>query len=142
MAAAHYLCRKIRKLPPGYNPKPFVLMAYDKNLADAVREYLVDNVDKKIEEKRMFGGLAFMVDGKMCVNVSGDQLMCRFDPALTEEIAEWPGFSSMIMKGKVYQGYCYVAPEGFRNKQDFDFWMTLCLDFNDSAKSSKKVRRK
>jgi TfoX/Sxy family transcriptional regulator of competence genes len=52
-------------------------MAYDEKLADRVREYLYESGTTEIEEKVMFGGLAFLVKGKMCVNVSGAKLMCR-----------------------------------------------------------------
>lgn len=55
-------------------------MAYDLNLANKVREYLAEATALEVEEKNMFGGIAFLVDGKMCVNVSGEQLMCRIDP--------------------------------------------------------------
>lgn len=113
-------------------------MAYNTNLADRVREHLLKTTQKDIEEKHMFGGLAFMVNGKMCINISGDNLMCRFDPKLLEEVAEKEGYQPMIMKGKDYVGYCYVTPEGFKTKQDFEYWITLCLSFNDKAKSSKK----
>lgn len=113
-------------------------MAYDTNLADRIREYLVHFPKLKIEEKKMFRGLAFMINGKMCVNVSGENLMCRFDPTSTEIVAEKKGFLPMIMKGKEYKGYCYVEPTGFKNKEDFEYWVNLCLNFNDKAKSSKK----
>lgn len=116
-------------------------MAYDNNLANRVREYLSNVSGIEVEEKSMFGGLAFMVNGKMCINVSDDQLMCRFDPILTLELSERTGFLPMIMKGKEYSGYCYVAPIGFQNKKDFEFWVNLCLDFNDKAKSSKKSNK-
>jgi hypothetical protein len=86
----------------------------------------------------MFSGLAFMVNDKMCINVSGEKLMCRFDPKLIACLAEKPGFLPMIMKGKQLKGYCYVEPIGFERKKDFEFWMELCLDFNEKAKSSKK----
>lgn len=112
-------------------------MAYDTNLADRVREYLILFPKLKIDEKKMFGGLAFMINGKMCINVSGDNLMCRFDPDLTQDITEKRGFMPMIMRGKEYTGYCYVEPIGFKNKKDFEYWINLCLDFNDKAKSSK-----
>lgn len=85
----------------------------------------------------MFGGLAFMVNGKMCINVSGERLMCRFDPKHADEISSKAGFQPMYMKGKLYDGYCYVDPEGFKKKSDFEYWVQLCLDFNDKAKSSK-----
>lgn len=113
-------------------------MAYDIKLADRIREYLGQFPEFEIEEKKMFGGLAFMVNGKMCVNASGQNLMCRFDPTLTEELAEKTGFLPMVMKGKEYEGYCYVEPTGFKDREDFGFWIKLCLDFNGRAKSSKK----
>ncbi|WP_207534461.1 TfoX/Sxy family protein [Desertivirga arenae] len=115
-------------------------MAYDTELADRVRTYLLEIPHLRIEEKEMFSGLAFMVNDKMCINVSGDELMCRFDPKLMEEVAERSGFRSMMMKGKELKGYCYVDPSGFRLKQDFEYWVNLCLDFNERAKSSKKKR--
>lgn len=110
-------------------------MPYDNNVADRIRAYLVQFPELEIEEKKMFGGLAFMVNRKMCVNASGHYLMCRFDPALTEALAEKSGFLPMIMKGKEYKGYCYVEPTGFKTKQNFEFWINLCLAFNKSAKT-------
>ncbi|MBE7171179.1 MAG: TfoX/Sxy family protein [Williamsia sp.] len=111
-------------------------MAYDEMLAARVRAAVAHLPE--VEEKTMFSGLAFMVNGKMCVNVSGNRLMCRFDPALTDVMAERSGFEEMVMKGRVLKGYCYVAPEGFRSKDDFNFWIERCLDFNKHAKASKK----
>lgn len=117
-------------------------MAYDNHLANRVREYLNTLQNIKIEEKKMFGGLAFTVNDKMCVNVGDDLLMCRFDPDLTEELSERAGFLPMIMKGSEYKGYCYVEPTGYKNQKDFEFWINLCLDYNDKAKSSKKTPKK
>ncbi len=115
-------------------------MAYDMKLADRVREYLADNEARSVTEKRMFGGLAFMVNDKMCVNVSGDRLMCRFAPERMEELSLRPGFSPMIMKNKEYKGYGYVDRVGYQANIDFEFWMNLCLDFNQRAKSSKSPK--
>jgi hypothetical protein len=64
--------------------------------------------------------------------------MCRFDPELTRDLEKRKGFLPMIMKGREYKGYCYVEPAGFKNKKDFEYWVNLCLDFNDKAKSSKR----
>ena len=113
-------------------------MAYDIKLADRVRNYLVQIPKLQIDEKKMFSGLAFLVNEKMCINVSGDNLMCRFDPSLQEEVAEKTGFQPMIMKGKELVGYCYVEPPGFDSKKDFEYWIGLCLDYNSKAKSSKR----
>ena len=115
-------------------------MAYDTQLADNIRELLSDKHTIMAEEKQLFGGLAFMVNDKMCINVSGDNLMCRFDPAMQEQISEMPGFQPMIMKGKEMIGYCYVNPSGFKSKKELMFWVNLCLDYNPKARSSKKKK--
>jgi TfoX/Sxy family transcriptional regulator of competence genes len=116
-------------------------MAYDTKLADRIREHLVKFPGLTIEEKKMFRGLTFMVNGKMCVCVSGENLMCRFDPALQDEVAEKNGFLPMIMKGKEYKGYCYIDPTGFQSKKDFEYWVDLCVEYNERAKSSKKKKK-
>ncbi|MCM5528393.1 TfoX/Sxy family protein [Parasegetibacter sp. NRK P23] len=117
-------------------------MSYNTQLAEQVRTYLSQFEKYDIEEKEMFRGLAFMVNGKMCVNVSGENLMCRFDPSLLQEVAARKGYRPMIMKGKPYKGYCYVEPSGFKNKKDFEYWINLCLAFNEQAKASKKKTKK
>ena len=117
-------------------------MAYSSLLAEKIREYLSNVQNLKIEEKEMFGGLAFMINGKMCINVGDDLLMCRFDPEITEELSSKKGFLPMIMKGKEYKGYCYVEPIGYKSNKDFEFWINLCLNFNNKAKSSKSQKRK
>lgn len=113
-------------------------MSYSIALADRVREYLADFPELKIEEKRMFGGLAFLVNGKMCVNISEDNLMCRFDPALRADLEAKTGFMPLIMKGKIYKGYCLVEPIGMDRKDTFEFWINLCLDYNKQAVRAKK----
>lgn len=113
-------------------------MAFDTKLAERIRKYLAAFPKLNVEEKKMFSGLAFMVNGKMCINVSSDNLMCRFDPALQEEVAQKNGYEKMIMKGKEYKGFCYVEPAEFKSKKDFEYWINLCLEYNERAKSSKK----
>jgi hypothetical protein len=117
-------------------------MAYDINLADRLREYLSEIPDIAIEEKTMFNVLNFMVEGKTCVCVSGENLMLRFDPKLQEEVAEKNGYETMLMKGKEYKGYCYINPEGFQSNKDFEYFVNICLDYNKIAKSSKKSKSK
>jgi TfoX/Sxy family transcriptional regulator of competence genes len=115
-------------------------MAYDIKLADRIRKYLLKFPLLKVEEKEMFRGLTFMVNGKMCVSVSGENLMCRFDAALHEEAAEKTGFEPMIMKGKELKGYCYIRPVGLTSQKDFEYWLNLSLDYNERAKSSKRKK--
>lgn len=113
-------------------------MAYDTKLADRVREHLTQFPEFNIREKKMFGGLAFLINGKMCINVSGRNLMCRYDTKLEQNISQKRGFKPMVMKGKVLKGYCYVQPPGFNKQKDFDFWMEVCLQFNKLAKATTR----
>ena len=115
-------------------------MAYDTKLADRIREYLTKFPKLKVEEKKMFRGLTFMINGKMCISVSGENLMCRFNPGLQKEVEGKKGFQPMTMKGKEYKGYCYINPPGFRLKKDFEYWIDLCLDYNQNSKSLKKIK--
>ena len=111
-------------------------MAYNENLADRVREALADIPN--VEEKKMFRGVTFMVNGKMCVSVSGDELMLRLDPELTEQLIEENGTRPMVHGGRHMKGFIYISEERFRSKKDFDHWIKLALEFNPRAKASKK----
>ncbi|MGN6638674.1 MAG: TfoX/Sxy family protein [Mucilaginibacter sp.] len=111
-------------------------MAYDEKLADRVREALM-NIPK-VEEKKMFRGVTFMVDDKMCISVSGNELMLRLDPELTEQLVEESGTRPMVHGGKHMKGFIYISPERFQHQKDFDHWVKLALDYNPIAKSSKK----
>lgn len=113
-------------------------MAYDLKTAERIRNYLSQFTKLKIEEKKMFHGLTFMINGKMCINVSGNNLMCRFDPGIQDTVEKKNNVIPMIMKGTKYKGYCYIEPPGFKTKKDLEYWINLCLDFNEKAKSSKK----
>lgn len=111
-------------------------MAYNERLADRVREALADL--PAVEEKKMFRGITFMVNDKMCVCVSGDELMLRLDPEITEQLTEENGTRPMVHGGRHMKGFIYISEERFRNKRDFDHWIQLALDYNPLAKSSKK----
>lgn len=117
-------------------------MAYDLSLAEIVRELLNQQTHYKIVEKRMFGGLAFMVNDKMCVNVSGDKLMCRFDAGNEDEVSKRRGYQPLYMKGRLLKGYCYVDKSGLTSVDDYRYWIQLCLDFNQRAVSSKQSKSK
>lgn len=116
-------------------------MAYSKVLAERVRKYLSGLGEFQIEEKTMMGGLAFMVNGKMCINISDENLMCRVDPALKEELSRRTGYQPMVMKGRVLDGYCYIEPEGTETERALSYWIELCLNYNQHAKASVKKRK-
>ena len=109
------------------------------DLERRVREALVDRVD--LEEKRMFRGIAFMVNDKMCVNVVKDGLMCRVDPERHDELVQLHGCKSLQMKGKDCKGYIDVSHEVLISDEQLDFWLELCLDFNNRAKRSPKRKK-
>ncbi len=118
-------------------------MAYNTTLSDRIREALVDLPQvEEVEEKEMFGGMCFMVNGKMCVGVMKEEMMCRIDPGMKETVLEKEGCRPMTMGGKTMNGYVLIAVEGMKTKKAFDYWIALCLDFNPLAKASKKAKRK
>lgn len=113
-------------------------MAYNKLLTEKVRTALAHLPN--VEEKRMFRGVVFMVNGKMCISAGDNELMFRIDPALHDEAIQRKGARTVVMKGRDYRGYVYVSAEGIRTKKDFNYWTTLALEFNQKAKASKKKR--
>lgn len=111
-------------------------MAFNERLVNRIRESLADL--QKVEEKKMFGGVCFMVNGKMCIGVVKDEMMCRIDPSMDEIVLEKNGCRQMDFTGKPMKGYVFINEDGMKTKKAFDYWINLCLDFNSKAKASKK----
>ena len=114
-------------------------MAYNEKLTKRLREALTGV--SNIEEKRMFSGITFMVNGKMCISAGDDRIMCRIDPAIHEEAIKKKGCRTVMMKGREYKGYVYVNEESIKTKKDLDYWVGLSLDFNKRVKASKPARK-
>lgn len=89
-------------------------MTYDERLAARVRDLLAD--DPALSERRMFGGLAFMLNGNMCCGIVGDRLMLRLGAGLAEKALERPHVYPLDFTGRPMTGMVYVAPEGLRGK--------------------------
>lgn len=115
-------------------------MAYNEKLADRVRE-LISLTQKNIEEKKMFGGLCFMVNDKMCVGVETSRLMVRFDPSKTDEVMEKEGYTPMDFTSKVMKGFAFVDIDVLNTKKKLEYWINLALEFNKTAKPSKKKKK-
>jgi|SRR6185295_162363 len=115
-------------------------MAYNEKLADRTRE-IISRTHKNVEEKRMFGGLCFMVNGKMCVGVEQERLMVRLDPARYDEAMEKDGCKPMDFTGKIMKGYVFVDTDVLQTKKQLEYWIALALEFNKKAKASKKKRK-
>ena len=114
-------------------------MAYDEKLADRVRERIAET-HENIEEKKLFGGLCFMVNDKMCVGVEKERLMLRIDPGKYEEVMEKEGCQPMDFTGKPMKGFVFVDKEVLRTKKQLDYWIGLALEYNKVAKASKKKK--
>lgn len=94
-----------------------------------------------VEQKKMFGGICFMVRGKMCITVRDGRIMCRIDPAIHDVAVARQGASTVVMKGRQYRGYIRVDAEAIRAKRDFDYWVGLVLAYNDATKSAARKKR-
>jgi len=114
-------------------------LAVDDVLAKRVRTALERQLP--IEEKKMFGGIAFMVRGKMCVSVGRDRLMCRIDPLVHDTVLQHKGCRTMIMRGREYRGYVHIDAEAVKTERELDFWIALSLDYNGQLQASLRKRR-
>lgn len=116
-------------------------MAYNEKLADRTREIIAET-HKSVEEKAMFGGLCFMVNGKMCVGVEKDRLMVRINPELYNEVIDKEGCQPMDFTGKVMKGFVFVSEDALNTKKKLDYWVGLALEYNKIAKASKKPAKR
>ena len=97
-------------------------MAYDEELANRVRE-LVQGEDG-ISEMRMFGGLAFLVNGNMAVSASGQGgLLLRVDPADTEAMLSDPNARRFVMRGREMDGWLRIDPNGVTTNPQLKQWV-------------------
>ena len=116
-------------------------MAYDEKLANRVRELLLNK--RSVEEKKMMGGLTFMVNNKMCVGILNDDLMERINPEIYVTVLEKKGCREMDFTGRPMKGFVFIDPEGTKSKEDLEYWINLAVDYNKIAKNSKtKTKRK
>ena len=106
-------------------------------LIAAVRDALVHCAD--VEERTMFGWYVFMVDGKMCLGVKGDELLVRLLPSEHDRVAERPGVRTLDAQGKM-QGYFCVEPSAYATRTQWQEWVDGALAYNPSAKASPRRR--
>lgn len=102
-------------------------MAFDEKLAERMRRALTGK--RKITEKRMFGGLAFLLDGKMFCGIIRAELMARVGPARYDEALQQPHARPMDFTGRPMAGYVFVAPAGCRTGGSLVKWMEWSLDY-------------
>lgn len=97
-------------------------MAYDEDLADRIRAKL--GGERGVTEKRMFGGLAFLIDGNMAVSASGQGgLLLRVDPEQSEALVREPNAERAVMRGRAMDGWLRVAVDTDAGDEEFERWV-------------------
>lgn len=117
-------------------------MPYDEGLAERIRGIVED--DSRIREKKMFGGLAFLVEGSMSVGIIRDELMVRVGPEAYAEALSRPHARPMDFTGRPMRGFVQVAPAGFEEDADLSAWVALAIAYAETqpAKAAKAAGAK
>lgn len=102
-------------------------MAYSESLANRIRDEFLGRTD--VREKKMFGGLCFMVAGNMCCGIVGEKLMARVGPDQYESCLKKKHVTLMDFTGKSMTGMVYVEPEGIKTQKQLLSWLETCLSF-------------
>jgi TfoX/Sxy family transcriptional regulator of competence genes len=115
-------------------------MPFDENLGARVRSALSDRTD--VVEKRMFGGLAFMVNGRMCCGIVKDDLMLRVGPQRLEELLKKPHARVMDFTGRPSNNMIYVSPAGLRTESALRTWIGKSLEWLSEDQAAKAPKPK
>jgi TfoX/Sxy family transcriptional regulator of competence genes len=102
-------------------------MAYDEGLAERIRGELAEQ--QGVQEKHMFGGLSFLLNGNMAVGVIKDDMVVRADPEQYDALLELPHARPMDFTGRPMKGWIYVAPEGLAEDADLRAWIAHGVDY-------------
>lgn len=102
-------------------------MAFDATLAQRVRDVLGDRAG--ISERRMFGGLAFLVDGKMFIGIRDASLMARVGRERHDDALAMPDVRVMDFTGRPMKGYVYIDPPAIAKEADLRAWVQWCVDY-------------
>jgi len=102
-------------------------MSFDEGLAQRVREALGSR--RRVTERRMFGGLAFLLDGKMFVGISGAKLMARVGAERYQDALGLPHVREMDFTGKPMKGYVYVDSLGLTQDSELAAWVAWCANY-------------
>lgn len=112
-------------------------MAYDPGLAQRVRDALAER--SGVTERKMFGGLAFMLNGNMFVGILGATLLARVGPTRHQEALSMKHVREMDFTGRPMRGYVFVDPKGLIEDHQLEFWVSWCSSF--AATLPRRVKK-
>jgi TfoX/Sxy family transcriptional regulator of competence genes len=115
-------------------------MPYDESLADRIRRAMSARTD--VTEKKMFGGVAFLLHGKMFCGIVKDELMVRVGPENFEKALDEPHVRPMNFTGRPMNGYVFVEPEGCLSEKEVGIWAERGAGFVATLKDSVPRRKK
>ena len=105
-------------------------MAYDEDLADRIRSLMGK---RRYVEKKMFGGLAFLVGGNMSVSASGQGgMLARCDPAETQKLLKLKGVEPFVMRGRAMDGWLRVDSSAVKTDEQLATWVDRCVGYASS----------
>ena len=111
-------------------------MAYDEDLANRIRELVAD--EPELTEKKMFGGLAFLIGGNMSVSASGHGgLLLRVDPEQTATLVAKPHAHPFVTRGREMDGWLRVDPEGVATKRQLERWVARGVEYARSLPAKR-----
>lgn len=114
-------------------------MPYNEELANRIRTALKGT--ENLLEKKMFGGIAFMVNDKMCIGVDKEDIMLRCEPNETDELLKKPGARIFDLSGgRPMKGWLLVGPAGISTPLDFDWWLRKAMEGNKKAQPAKRKK--
>jgi TfoX/Sxy family transcriptional regulator of competence genes len=115
-------------------------MAYDEGLAERIRTVLEDQ--RGVTEKKMFGGIAFLLEGNMFVGIVKDELMVRVGPQRYQDSLNEPHVRPMDFTGKPMAGYVFVGPDGMSEDDDLARWVRLGAKFAATLPDKKPAKKR
>lgn len=146
MIAAKHNLRIGEKVKDNFDSVSHLAMAYSEAFAERIKRIL--STKTKFIEKKMFGGVAYMVNDKMCVGISpdkdsgDDRLMARVGPEFHGEALKQKGCREMTFTGKPMKGFVFIHPEGYATDAQLQFWIERTLEYNRAIPAKPAKKRK
>ncbi len=132
---------RVRARSAGVPGHTIPAVAYDENLADRIRELLAG--ERAVQEKKMFGGLAFLLGGHMAVAASSQGgVLVRVDPEDSDRLVDTTPARPMVMRGRPVSGWLRLAAADVRTKRQLEKWVTIGARYARSLPADKVTRRR